>query len=462
MSPLFWITILSTNILAEDPVPCKLDNARNLNEIIPFFNSHIEEKYIGQYKAVSDVSYEIQTYLNQISITETSKQLEMDLQGPPNIKLHFVGPSGTGKSFLAQIVALSFFKQERCNRKYQELIPNALLTLGTMGMGASFLPFISNPIGLTVGAGSLLGYMAMKGTETKFCFDSVELTSWLESCGVFQTQFVLGNEAENLKSLNHVLDDLATFLDVSQDSKALRAVLVLDDFNLCEGKCQENKNLKLLVNDGYLVKEGKKIFASRIGIFFTSDLTNMGLRLERGEEYTTALDKVTTAAKSFWKKNLVVENMKLIPFSPLSDAEIIKIIEKVLDMTRFTIKNRIEAQLQQQSQVDDVEYAFTGRVIFPEDAKTAVVDHLDDIIRQKNSRAVVEGFKRELIDTLRYPKPIEERLLDKPTISCANNNLGFVEAAGWTNPKPGYCYQNDIVLHVEPYSKDFLKLSIAD
>mmetsp|Transcript_2851 Transcript_2851/g.3846 ORF Transcript_2851/g.3846 Transcript_2851/m.3846 type:complete len:89 (-) Transcript_2851:1176-1442(-) len=84
-----------------------------------------------------------------------------------------------------------------------------------------------------------------------------------------------------------------------------------------------------------------------------------------------------------------------------------------------------------------------------------IVDHMQDVIQRKNSRAVTEELKSLIRRLLKNPVPIETRLTRLPAMPVGKTKSFF--------PKNEYCFRQDITL--EYNQKDhmrFIKFLIED
>eukprot|EP00511_Aplanochytrium_stocchinoi_P000194 CAMPEP_0204822234 /NCGR_PEP_ID=MMETSP1346-20131115/424_1 /ASSEMBLY_ACC=CAM_ASM_000771 /TAXON_ID=215587 /ORGANISM="Aplanochytrium stocchinoi, Strain GSBS06" /LENGTH=258 /DNA_ID=CAMNT_0051948327 /DNA_START=366 /DNA_END=1142 /DNA_ORIENTATION=- len=218
-----------------------------------------------------------------------------------------------------------------------------------------------------------------------------------------------------------------------------RAVIILDDFNYCVGQCE--KMLKeLLLSHTLTTEKGEKVSAQDATIILTSDLTYMGLEIERGETYENALGLVEKAALEHWGANSLIHSASvLIPFAPLSDAEIIKVVDRMMKLTGSSIRHRInhELALLEKKNVGQ-SYSWTGSFVCSERTKMQIVDHMHDTIERKNSRAVTEELKALIRRLLKEPVQIEKRLIMLSAKPVGNRNSLFATK--------GFYYDQDITL----------------
>ena len=180
-----------------------------------------------------------------------------------------------------------------------------------------------------------------------------DVESWVLSCGVVHAAFSESSEEQAVRNMQNLLDRAAVELSHEPNS-----VVVLDDFNFCFGKCQAMMK-ELLTQHTLNLPNGQKISASKLIIILTSDLTHLGVDIQRGESYEQALEQVEAAAKQFWGETSLISSVaRIIPFAPLSDGEIIKVVDKMMILIERDIRFRINLALQKLEEADNFNEGF--------------------------------------------------------------------------------------------------------
>ena len=122
-------------------------NGRELDNVIHAFNAYVSKLFVGQTEAVSTVRSELAEFVNA-PMTEP-------------LILHFVGPSGTGKSYLAEIVAKSRYRPVSCKPHHEGITENSMAAAGAalgakLGLFAGLPGALAGALGGGI-AGSILG-----------------------------------------------------------------------------------------------------------------------------------------------------------------------------------------------------------------------------------------------------------------------------------------------------------------
>ena len=438
---LFALLVGLTPTLSEQRCKYEGQNLRRLDKIIDHFNREIDEKYVGQRRAVKAVRRELEEKIN--------------LETREPVVLHFVGPSGTGKSFLAQITATSIFDPVNCSPKHESLLKTSSSATGALAVAAQ-IGVLTNPVAAVAASvgGAALGLLTGYGLSNlveRTCVDGSALENWLLTCGIVHRSFNEGSEEDAVVAMNSVLERAAEEL-----LREPRTVVILDDFNYCIGQCE--KVLKdALLHHTLTTRKGEKVSTKDATIILTSDLTYLGLEIPRGESYEGALEAVETAANEHWgETSIIVTAANLIPFAPLSDVEIVKVVDRMISQTADNVRFRIKQALaQEEAKNRDRSYRWTGNFVCSEHTKMQIVDHMHETIARKNSRAVTEELKALIRRILREPVPVERRLLQLPQKAMGKRGSMFA--------KSGVYYDQDITLE---YTRDnhrrFIRLVLDD
>mmetsp|Transcript_3111 Transcript_3111/g.4465 ORF Transcript_3111/g.4465 Transcript_3111/m.4465 type:complete len:429 (+) Transcript_3111:126-1412(+) len=370
-------------------------NKRDKDEAMSMFRELTVDSFVGQIKAVKTVRDQIQDFL------------EIPPDGP--LILHLVGPSGTGKSYLSEIIALSFF--DDCDHVGSDILGFARESASSVGSlpGLNLLP--------DLGVGSVVRALTRRRCDS----EAKRLKNWRQACGVvsttFHDDFAAQEDCENgdqeckENGYGNVVQ-LKEFLKIAAEELYFepQSVLVLDDFNFCTKKCAAM--LKELITTQSLVnKFGRTVSASRAVIVLCSDMTNMGLMLDPMESYEFALQRVEAAAKDYWGETSVIISRSIhVPFAPLSDIEVIKIVGTIVNQVRERVRRRIDLFLTKKSKQSDRPYTWEGNFFCDEQTKVQIVDSLHSELEKVNARAITETFKEKLHASLKEPTKIEQRI----------------------------------------------------
>lgn len=438
-----WLLLLTVFSIAAAKQRCKFQgqNLRRLDKIIDHFNKEIDAKYVGQQRAVKAVRRELEEKIN------------LEVREP--VVLHFVGPSGTGKSFLAQITATSIFNPVNCAPKHEGLLKTSSSATGAVALAAQ-VGLMANPLAAMAASvgGAALGLLTGYGINSlveRTCVDASELDNWLLTCGIVHRSFNEAGEEEAMVAMKSVLERAAEEL-----LREPRTVVILDDFNYCIGQCE--KMLKdALLHHTLTTAAGEKVSTKDATIILTSDLTYLGLEIPRGESYETALEAVEAAAHEHWgKSSMILTAAHLIPFAPLSDVEIIKVVDRMISQTGDNVRLRIEQALrQEEAKRRDRSLRWTGKFVCSERTKMQIVDHMHETIERKNSRAVTEELKALIRRILREPVTVERRLLRLPQKAMGKRGSMFA--------KSGVYFDQDITLvYVRDDPRHFIRLVLDD
>jgi len=345
--------------------------------MVKHFGDEVESSFVGQTDAVRLVRNSLHDFVENPA-------------GVPLI-LHLVGPAGTGKSLMAEIIAKSLF--DDCESTMARRLSETAKQYQISKSWRSMVPYVG------VALDKVTGFL---GSQLQSCESHDDkLADWRSACGIVHKTVFLGEEAEPIRS----------FLDrASQELKFQpKSVLILDDFNNCDSACATN--LKDLLSSHIATSlTGETVSASQAVIIICSDLTNMGLSLSPSESYETALEKVSSVAIETWgRDSLIISKGQIVPFAPLSDHDIIKIIDLIMNQQKQWINKRIVKYLQDES-TSSIKYEWRGRFYCEEDVKLRILDMTHEWVDIKNARAITEDFTEQLKYSYTHPEPIERRL----------------------------------------------------
>ena len=96
----------------------------------------------------------------------------------------------------------------------------------------------------------------------------------------------------------------------------------------------------------------------------TSDLTRFGLTLDPGVEYSDALAEVSRSAREFWdESSIVIAKPLMVPFAPLSDHELLRVVGRQIDDTRTTVERLVGMELDRVRRSHLQDNPSTGRYV---------------------------------------------------------------------------------------------------
>jgi hypothetical protein len=371
-----------------------------VNKIVERFNSLLEKRgFIGQQLAIQ------KTRSMLVDLIELGKTMIKDKA----IVLHYVGASGTGKSTLAEIVAESLFYDDDCPRLFSpfsdDLIVNQSIKLGICKRCGT----IQNTYGVVVRA--------------------------------LQSQLLTLDEEDGRKFIHSVMEALAKVLSNTQrknnNNNSPYAVLILDDFNLCKGKCQQDF-AKALTDKKYLTDNGKMIHLDHhVVIILTSDLSEEDLRLYPGIAMEDAKRLIYNKVKDCWGEDSLWADLPdlTIPLFPFNDAEIKQILKQTFDNFIQQINDNIDIYLHEQRKLVTGEVRWDGKVHISDSVYRVVIQELYLKIENINARAFTQNLQPKLYTALRTPNPIGERLIiqtiPKEGVADELSMLGKVSNSIW-------------------------------
>ena len=403
----------------------KSANARELDDVLPSFNKHIRRLFVGQTGAVSTARRELAEFVNA-PVAEP-------------LVLHFVGPSGTGKSYLAEIIAKSRFRPVDCKPQNEDLVDKGLSAAGAIAGVKLGSPL--GPLGMLGGAaiGALTGFVTGWGTNRALehtCMDSGDLNHWLQMCGVVRIDFSHMGGGHDDGAF--AAEKLAQELELAAEEVLYHpnAVLIFDDFNYCVGPC-ERMLREFILSHALKTRDGRVVSAKECLIILTSDLHQFGLQLEPGEVYEEALKRVEDAAREYWKRGSVfLSRAVLVPFASLSDHELLKILDMILDLTRDAVRRRVERALRLKEKsdankidklhsVNAMQYKWLGEFQVKEDTKLAMVDRMNSASESANARAITEELRSLIRKQMKFPVPVEDALLSTRAKMSRDGSMYF-------------------------------------
>lgn len=365
-------------------------NRRFDNDVISTFNARVEHDFVGQSHAVRMIREHLQDFVHGVDTKERP------------VVLQLVGPSGTGKTFMAELIA---------NSIYDDCISTSNLIKGHLTNAMRKLGSWLHSTALAPSVGSM---DPVKPLLTRSCTeDSAKLEDWRQACGIVTATFAEPQEgsstpdAQNEGILRSFLRKAAQVLEDEP-----RVVLVLDDFVYCKGSCVSM--LKDLLTKGVFSHpdKGDAISAKQSLIVLTTDLREFGLLLDPSQTYQSAVDTVQQAIEDYWGADSFIPSVVThIPFTPLTNLELLKIVDQIVIRVARQIKHRIDKNLNNLLEEGEKPRRWDGIVRCPEHVKQEILDHLHDKTSVKDARALTEELYESLKRSVQRPMPIEKRLV---------------------------------------------------
>lgn len=435
------------------------NNRRRLSEVISSYNEQINEVFVGQSRAVREVRRNVESHIRLLNSEDNA-----DRNSNTASVLHLVGPSGTGKSFLAEIVATSFFKPQKCvslkeylGDRYEGVFSALMAAYGIAQIGILSNPFAAVMAGI---GGAAAGLMTGVGVETALKeFVCTDLDTWKLACGIVHVSFSEAQEdkEKNLLELTKTIDALAEELVHHEN-----IILVLDDFKFCQDNCQ--RKLQEVLKVGTLrATDGTAVSVAKVLIILTSDLTYVtDLELRRGVLYDEALKKVEDASREYWGADSFINSLgTIIPFAPLSVEEIRKVAETMLIRFEINLKRKIANIMSELSTNSEYEHMWTGRFVCQEITKTKIIDEMHESIERRNSRAIVEELHTLLRKVINQPVPLKT-LFENRTPFTGKHKIESKISSYLDKVVDAKIYDHDVYIEYVRGSRNFLKLEISE
>ncbi|GBG28857.1 Chaperone protein ClpB [Hondaea fermentalgiana] len=356
--------------------------------VLDDFNARVKRDFVGQPAAVRAVRDILETFVHE---TE-------DPVRPLSVQL--VGPSGTGKTYMAEMMATAIFHD--CEPSIMDNVRGGLGTVGRWLGKQNLLPKLEVP-------GLLDAVMKRSCAE-----NDPKLDSWRKACGIVTTSFT--NPQEKAKDPDaHNIQKIKTFFQRAAQTlrKDPRAVLVFDDFVYCKRGCVTE--LKTLLTEGSFTDPvtGASVSAKKSLIILTTDLREFGLMLDPGLSYEDAVQTVQDAVDDYWGQGSFVSSVvRHVPFTPLTNLELMRITDQIVERVGADVKNRISKKLniKKDGSESTKKKKWIGSFRCSEQVKQEILDYLYDKTTRKAARAVTEELYESLRDSVLQPEPIEKRL----------------------------------------------------
>lgn len=407
-------------------------NRRNLDEVVDTYHSLLKiEKFIGQDEAVRVVRDKLIKYvvnMQRLLMHSQYDKQEQKKQHSNFLSFHFVGATGTGKSFLAEILARSLFHQYDCQ-----------------GLGFILSKFV---------------HCEKMG---------IPLQSWLMMCGTIRTAFLENEEDQGRSKMDATLMRAAEMLRYNEREGI---ILVFDDFNFCTGEC-EKKMIEFIEKKELVTAQGHVIDASRVILILTSDLSREGILLPDGindqKDFDYAKNVVLNAARKRWnekdeKIKYFFNASTMIPFVQLSVSEIRKLLsnefEHLENKVRKQIENAFKNQMDSEKLVSNKKYPYAMQLIkrvmdeISDESHKYIwkgkfyyhEDIIDELLSKcdvtGNGRMITVDIKPKLEQLLVSPADIGKLLIEK------GNKINLDENNNYQSEAKETIIPNDIVMKI--------------
>lgn len=371
-----------------------LTRVHSRDEVVDNFKALTARFFVGQSDAYDSTMVALRTF------TPRSMLL-----------LHYVGPSGTGKTLLANLVQRSFFHRNQCHHGI-----------------------------------SVLGYRLCAPAST---FESARLhLVGSKTCGVAYLDFLneQGNQSERRVALERTI--VKALKPTRTSLHHSPAIVFLDNFNRCKDECEQF--LSRLVTERRL--NGHSV--TNVVFLITSDLSQEGLRLVPGEDRAVALARVMKVVEETWgEDSLWNDRAHVVPFAPYTDQDLGKIFDMTLREVEHEVRLNVEdALLEERDRTQRSSVRWVGRFKFSDKDRLQLMGRLYKEILSRNARAF-EKIKGKFLAATVRPRPIE-RVLVAEHAPVESTRWEFKDLLGGLRSKfvfgkqPGLTgveYQQDIV-----------------
>ena len=313
------------------------------------FESLAQRDYVGQQQSWHYVSGVLEAYAG----------------GAPRATcadwtLHFTGPSGSGKSFLAELIANSAFEpwEEEAYTLAQYGVPS-----GGGALGGALGWMVAGPVGAPVGA-AVGSKVASKAWRT-----AVDISGTLSrgfraprpfpsQCGVLQHKFSRGSTSAEVRAWEY-----RVAAELKNDPAS---VIIVDDIGrLKDAEAFEHFGQLLCGFGGNSIPEFRTgpgddatlVPASEALFILTSDLeldeSEVSVSCER-DAWEPMLDAVRQQSTRFWLDRQLMqpdwwEQIALVPFRELCVDELAEVTRKYLARQIVLARQHVEAWMERQS-----------------------------------------------------------------------------------------------------------------
>ena len=338
-------------------------NAAKRSEVKRRFEERARREYVGQQQAWNFVGHAIDGYAGDAPRGTCADWV-----------LHFSGPSGSGKSFLAEIIANAAFDTwEEEPYVEQALDGGALASCGAL-FGAKAL---LGPLGWGAAAAGCLGtYALASNSYTREMMHSYYKAPKLypQQCGVRLHKFSRGAGVREVEEWE--------FRVAQELQRDPGAIIVVDDVGRLSDAAAFERFGQLLCGDGGNAipefRTGRGDAAQRIAAGGALFVLTSDLELDPSEPQLTCevrsfelmLEAVRQQSRAFWRERNITtpdwwEQMPVVPFRELCADELSQAVAKYLLRECDAAAARMRAHLERArvtSRTAPVEYRWTGGV----------------------------------------------------------------------------------------------------
>jgi hypothetical protein len=321
--------------------------------------------------------------------------------------LHFVGASGTGKTYLATLVQRSFFKIHPERRFLFAFTPS--------------------------------------NEEAQF-----ELLNMHDACGVAYCDLL---EADTEASARTLLEQTLDRAFITREDESITVHILLDNFNKCKGPCEKLMS-KVVSEKRYRSPLTNRIYPLvNTVILVTSDLTEEGLKLAPGDDKAAALERVLASVRNTWgERSLWNDRGFLVPFLPYNVHELMEITKLTIADVQREIHERIKMELHDEAKRRDLPWGskveWLGRFKFPVGEMARLIDKVQLEVDHQNARAF-ERVKGWLLQASRRPVPVEARIVNnRPVLSDMSSENPLKQAWNILQKPRHVKYYQDVVFKV--------------
>jgi len=304
--------------------------------------------------------------------------------------MHFIGPSGVGKTLLAEFVAKSFYHARHCRFEDTQMAAVA------SSMARPMIQWYSR-------------HVPSAAASTVLCIGTNAASITSDVCGVVYLAFTRSDD-DPVALLRNFLKRVAA--QYKRDPEATM-VLIVDEFNHCVGPCEER--MARIVHDG--VFDGVPL--SNAVVVLTSDLNEVGLRLSADEPRKDALRRIHDKAREHWGPDSLWTKVGMtVPLLPFTDAELAKLVDVKLGELERIVRDDIEVWLRKyERERIEGEATWKGQFTWAPRTRQRIVDSLYKRSLAKNARAVVVDMWVNMRGVAHEPESIGKRLTDRPCTS---------------------------------------------